>query len=240
MSSIFITNATQYTGPGVVRALVAHNYHVICHDTSFANKGDREDFARETKTYAIAAQSPEDIYKEVSSIGDVDKFVFNDAYPNTPALIEDICVDTMNAAFQALLVFPFRLSQLFLPELKTLKRGTFVFITSARQLKPEPGFAVATSIRAGATAFASALATEAAPFGIQVNTIQPNYLYSELYYPKAKFVDDPAGRAEIEKAVPAGRLGTPEEFGELVEFFVSGRSPFTTGQEINFTGGWPK
>jgi NAD(P)-dependent dehydrogenase (short-subunit alcohol dehydrogenase family) len=36
-----------------------------------------------------------------------------------------------------------------------------------------------------------------------------------------------------------GRLGDPEEAGELVAFLVSGRSTFTTGQVINFTGGWP-
>ena len=59
-----------------------------------------------------------------------------------------------------------------------------------------------------------------------------------MYYPKAKFIDDPVGREEIASIVPAGRLGTPEEFGELVEFYISGRSAFTTGQVINFTGGW--
>ena len=36
-----------------------------------------------------------------------------------------------------------------------------------------------------------------------------------------------------------GRLGTPEEIGELVAFLVSGRSAFVTGQVIDFTGWWP-
>ena len=138
-----------------------------------------------------------------------------------------------------LVEFPFRLCQLILPKLKQEKTGSVVFVTSARQLQPEAGFAVATSVRAGATALALAVAKEAAPYGIQINAIQPNYLYSEMYYPKAKFIDDPVGRKKIASIVPAGRLGTPEEFGELVEFYISGRSAFTTGQVINFTGGWP-
>lgn len=71
-----------------------------------------------------------------------------------------------------------------------------------------------------------------------MNAIQPNYLYSEMYSPKAKFIDDPEGRKSIARIVPAGRLGQPEKLGELVAFFISGRSPFTTGQVINFTGGW--
>ena len=38
-----------------------------------------------------------------------------------------------------------------------------------------------------------------------VNAIAPNYLYSEAYFPKAKFIDNPDGRAFIEEVVPAGR-----------------------------------
>ncbi|HJV93134.1 MAG TPA: SDR family oxidoreductase, partial [Azonexus sp.] len=64
-------------------------------------------------------------------------------------------------------------------------------------------------------------------------------LYSEAYYPRAKFIDDPAGKAQIAAKVPLGRLGEPREIGELIAFLASGRSPFTTGQVINFTGGWP-
>lgn len=114
-----------------------------------------------------------------------------------------------------------------------------LFVTSARYLQPEPGFAVATSIRAGTTAFALALAREAAPFNIQVNVLAPNYLYSEAYYPREKFIDNPAGSKIIADKVPMGRLGTPEEVGELSVFLISSRSTFITGQIVNFTGGWP-
>jgi NAD(P)-dependent dehydrogenase (short-subunit alcohol dehydrogenase family) len=36
-----------------------------------------------------------------------------------------------------------------------------------------------------------------------------------------------------------GRLGTPQEIGELIAFLSSGKSGFVTGQVIYFTGGWP-
>lgn len=142
-------------------------------------------------------------------------------------------------AFDALLLFPFELTQRLLPAMKERHGGRFVFVTSARYRQPEPGYSVATTIRSATTAFALALAREAAPHGIQVNVVAPNYLYSEAYYPRARFVDDPAGRAAIAAKVPLGRLGAPEEIGELVGFLVSGRSPFVTGQVIDFTGGWP-
>jgi NAD(P)-dependent dehydrogenase (short-subunit alcohol dehydrogenase family) len=69
--------------------------------------------------------------------------------------------------------------------------------------------------------------------------VAPNYLYSEAYYPRARFIDEPEGRAQIAAKVPLGRLGRPEEIGELIGFLASGRAPFVTGQVIDFTGGWP-
>jgi 3-oxoacyl-[acyl-carrier protein] reductase len=134
---------------------------------------------------------------------------------------------------------PVRLTQLFLPHMKALRRGAFVFVTSARETRPEPGFAVPTTLRAATTAFAKALAKEAAPFGVQANVVAPNYLYSEMYYPRARFIDDPTGRDTIARTVPFGRLGRQEEVGALIAFLASGKSSFTTGQVIYFAGGWP-
>lgn len=238
MHAVFVSNAHAYTGPGVVELLSRRNYRVLCHDPAFADAGARN-AARSETVEPLAAQTPEEIADELAAIGPVTRFVFNDAHPNTPKPFEEIDPAELDAAHAALVGFPFRLCQLVLPPLKQKGDGAIVFVTSARQLQPEPGFAVATSVRAGATALALAVAREAAPFGVQVNAVQPNYLYSEMYYPRARFIDDPDGRDQIARTVPAGRLGQPEEFGELIEFLISGRSAFTTGQVINFTGGWP-
>ena len=65
-----------------------------------------------------------------------------------------------------------------------------------------------------------------APFGIPVNAIAPNYLYSEAYFPKAKFIDHPIGRDFIREVVPAGRLGEPEEIGELISYLANMKGSF--------------
>lgn len=192
------------------------------------------------RVLALEAQTPEAIAAEVvAHWGLPDAVVCNDVHPNRPAPIEDTPLCAFDEAYHALVRFPIALSQALLPGMKQRRAGAFVFITSAREQSPETGFAVATSLRAATTAFARALAREAAPFGVQANAVQPNYLASELYYPRARFVDDPAGRAEIARVVPAGRLGNPAELGALIAFLASGRSPFTTGQVFSFTGGWP-
>ena len=241
MSFVLLTNVNQYTGPGALEALLQDGNTVVCHDASFADADARAAFdRRHAAAQALAAQAPEEIYAEVTARwGAPDAIVLNDVHPISRHDIEAIPLEELRATFEAVVVIPARLTQLFLPAMKLRRHGAFVFVTSARETRPEPGFAVPTTLRAATTAFAKALAQEAAPFGIQANVVGPNYLYSEMYYPRARFIDDPAGREAIARAVPFGRLGQPEEVGALIAFLASGKSPFTTGQVIYFTGGWP-
>lgn len=241
LNALLLTHARQYVGPGAVPVLLREQHRLVCHDTGFIDPDIARDFEiAHVGAVALRGQTPDAIAEELKERGlEIGAVVSNDVFPNTPLPIEEVSLETLRQGVEALLIFPYRLTQLLLPPMKLARRGSFVFITSARYLQPEPGFSVATAVRAGTTAFAMALAKEAAPFGIQVNVVAPNYLYSEAYYPRARFIDDPAGRREIASKVPMGGLGEPQEIGELIEFLASGRSPFTTGQVVNFTGGWP-
>lgn len=239
--TVLITNALAYTGPGAVPALLARGMRVACHDPAFADSAARERaqshwpealLLHETDPVAAAAEA-------TASFGDLEAVVSNDVYPLSPRPIESLDLDDLRRTFEAVTVTPIRLAQAVLPTMKQRRRGAMVFVTSARERKPELGYAVPTTARAATTAFAKALAREAAPYQVQVTVVAPNYLESELYYPRARFVDDPVGRAEIAGLVPFGRLGTPAEVGALIAFLASGTAPFVTGQVIDFTGGWP-
>lgn len=241
MSSILITHALQYAGPGCIDVLLREHGRLCCHDASFGSEDARRQFeAMHPGAVALMAQTPDAIADELlAGAVQIDSVVHNNVYPNVPYDIEAIPATVMQEAFEALLLFPMRLTQRLLPAMREARDGRMVFVTSARYRQPEHGYAVATSIRNATTTFALALARDVAQHGIQVNVVAPNYLYSETYYPRARYVDDPAGREKIRSTVPAGRLGEPREIGELIAFLVSGKSAFTTGQVIDFTGGWP-
>jgi 3-oxoacyl-[acyl-carrier protein] reductase len=64
-------------------------------------------------------------------------------------------------------------------------------------------------------------------------------VYSEAYFPMAKFIDNPIGKNFIREVVPAGRLGQPEEIGELINYLANLKGSFHTGTIIKFAGGWP-
>ncbi len=219
--------------------LLERGARLLCHDPSFADPARRAAFEQaHPGAAALAANDPEGIHAEATQVGLPDAIVSNDVHPIASRAIEDAPIEEFDATYRAVVRFPVRLTQLFLPAMKARGAGSFVFVTSARERRPEQGFSAPTTLRAATTAFAKALAVEAAPFGIQANVVAPNYLYSETYYPKARFIDDPAGRDLIARTVPFGRLGEPREVGELIAFLASGTSPFTTGQVIAFTGGW--
>jgi NAD(P)-dependent dehydrogenase (short-subunit alcohol dehydrogenase family) len=242
MSLILITNVLAYAGPGALMSLSQDRHVIACHDASFTEVAVRAQFeSQHDNAHALESQSPEEIHEEVlARWGLPDGIVSNDIHPISKNDIENIPIDDFRLTFEAVVVKPIKLTQLFVGAMKLRRSGSFVFITSARETRPEPGFAVPTTLRSATTAFAKALAQEVAPFGIQANVIAPNYLHSELYYPRARFIDDEEGRKEIARIVPFGRLADPKEIGELVAFFATGKSPFTTGQVINFTGGWPQ
>ncbi|MBR3150229.1 MAG: SDR family oxidoreductase [Eubacterium sp.] len=72
-----------------------------------------------------------------------------------------------------------------------------------------------------------ALSLELAPSGVTVNCVAPGIIDTRM---NAQF-----DRAELEREVPLGRLGTPEEIAKAVLFFAE--NSYVTGQVLGVNGG---
>lgn len=153
--------------------------------------------------------------------------------------IETLSVDGLRDTLDRLVIFPFEIARAAVPHLRNQAKARVVFISSNRNRLPVRGGSIPDIARAAVNALVISLSIELAPHGIPVNAIAPNYLYSETYYPRSRFVDDAAGRAYIAQVVPAGRLGQPEEIGELIRYLATMDGAFLTGAVIDFSGGWP-
>ncbi|RLU84921.1 beta keto-acyl synthase [Streptomyces griseocarneus] len=88
--------------------------------------------------------------------------------------------------------------------------------------------------KAAAEAVTRYLAVEFAPLNIRVNTASAAMLTSEV---ADAFPDAAAMQDAIVAGTPLGRLGTPEEFAEVVAFLASDRSSWITGQVLLADGG---
>lgn len=236
-----VTHALEFAGPPAVAALVAAGIAVHAHDRRFVASSERDAFEREYPgTVAWAEQEPEALVAALTREGrTLDVLVSNDAYPAIHGSIETLDLSAMRDTLEALVVWPFRLVRAAIPALRASERAHVVMVTSSRTRLPRPDGAVPDAARAAANAMVKSLCLELAPHGIPVNAIAPNFLASETYYPRARFVDDPAGREWIRDTVPVRRLGRPEEIGELVRFLATMEGSFLTGAVIDFAGGWP-
>ncbi|GAB4403631.1 MAG: SDR family oxidoreductase [Microscillaceae bacterium] len=236
-----ITNVLDFVGPPAVQCLYEDGYLVVGQDVAFEDPHQRKIFqAKYPEAVPVSMRSPEELLQYVQThYQRLDVLISNDTFPAIHVPMAEARLQDLRDTLENVLIYPFQLMQAALPILKAQGKGNVILITSCRTELPLPGGAIPDMARAGANALVKSLSLELAPFGIPVNAIAPNYLYSEAYFPKAFFVDNPVGRAFIEEVVPAGRLGTPEEIGELIRYLANMKGSFHTGTIIKFAGGWP-
>ena len=73
------------------------------------------------------------------------------------------------------------------------------------------------------TSYAEALAEKK----IRVNMISPGHLENSIDLPK-----------DIKTSIPLGRSGKPEDILNMVDFIISSRANYITGQNIEVAGGY--
>ena len=130
-----------------------------------------------------------------------------------------------------------------LPAMIERKWGRLLVVTSLSALEPIPGLILSSGSRPGVLGLVKGLSDEMAPHGVTVNAFCPGMFgtarLAELWEARAKASG--LGLEEEEKkavkAIPAGRLGDPKEFGALAAFLASDRAGFITGQAIRIDGG---
>ena len=121
--------------------------------------------------------------------------------------------------------------------------GRIVNIPSLSVYVPIPGLDLSSGARAGLTSFLAGVARTVIDRNVTINNLLPGKFDTDrLRGPhEAGTVEDPAAAAarktRISADVPAKRLGTPEEFGQICAFLCSVHAGYLTGQNIPVDGG---
>lgn len=95
-----------------------------------------------------------------------------------------------------------------------------------------PGYAAS---KGGIGQLTKALANEWAPLGVNVNAIAPGYIETDN---TQALQDDKARYNSILERIPAGRWGTPADFGGAAVFLASAASDYVHGTILTVDGGW--
>lgn len=128
-------------------------------------------------------------------------------------------------------------AKVVLPQMRDRGAGTFVAMASDYAVA---GFADNVAYAAAKTALFSlikSLAQAFAPHGIRVNAIGPGPIEAPLPANGTSSASWQGFRSERADGVPMGRLGRPEEVAAVLDFLLSERSGYLTGQIIHVDGG---
>jgi NAD(P)-dependent dehydrogenase (short-subunit alcohol dehydrogenase family) len=137
----------------------------------------------------------------------------------------------------------------FRPCLQASDAAAVVYVSSLLARQPEPRLVATGAARAGVLNLAKILSLELCNEGIRLNTLLLGVIDSgqwERRYrarvEKGEELSRERYRQELaeERAIPLGRVGTPEEVAAAIAFLASPLSGFTTGAVLEMSGGYGK
>ena len=167
-------------------------------------------------------------------LGPVEILVLNTGGPPFGGAL-DHDLDDWESAYRSLVLAPRVLAGAVLPGMRERGWGRIVNVGSSSTREPIPGLNLSNAHRMAAVGFLKTLSREVAADGITVNTVATGRFATERL---ADAGGSLAGAEEAAKSeVPAGRLGRPEEYGDLVAFLCSERAAYITGTVIPIDGG---
>jgi gluconate 5-dehydrogenase len=90
--------------------------------------------------------------------------------------------------------------------------------------------------KAALAGFTRAVAADWAPFGVTVNAIAPGGFMTDAN--RRWFRERPQFQKDIERLIPMGRLGEPDELGPLALYLAGDASTYMTGAVLTIDGGY--
>jgi len=165
------------------------------------------------------------------ALGGIDILVPNAGGPPT-GNFATTPVDAYPAALELNLMSIVAMCKAAVPDMQERGWGRVVAITSFSVRQPVPNLILSNTARAGATGFLKTLAREVAKDGVTVNSVQPGVHATDRI---AQIYG--GDMAAVTASIPAGFLGDPADFGQVVAFLCSEHARFVTGVHLPVDGG---
>ncbi len=138
-------------------------------------------------------------------------------------------------AYRTLVLGPKVLVDAIVPGMRERGWGRIVNVGSSSTIEPIPYLNLSNSHRMATVGYLKTLSREVAADGITVNTVATGKFATERLAANVGSIEQAEELARDQ--VPAGRLGTPAEYGDLVAFLCSQRAAYLTGTVIPIDGG---
>jgi 3-oxoacyl-[acyl-carrier protein] reductase len=113
------------------------------------------------------------------------------------------------------------------------KEGRIVNISSVVGLAGNPGQVNYSASKAGIIGMTKSIARELGKKNILVNAVAPGFIKTEM----TDGIPDEI-KAKMLESIPLQRFGLPEDIADCVEFLISDKASYITGQVISVNGGF--
>ena len=168
-----------------------------------------------------------------SEFGRIDVLV-NNAGINRRGNLLALSEDDWHSSFAVNLDAMFHLCRAVLPGMIEAGGGAIVNTASQWGLYPAPGHIAYNVTKAAVASFTQNLARDYAPQKIRVNAVCPGEIHTPML--EAGVLRSGRTIADLDRMVPFGRIGKPEEVAALVAFLASDEAAFMCGSLVEITG----
>ncbi|MFG3282500.1 SDR family NAD(P)-dependent oxidoreductase [Streptomyces sp. NPDC048111] len=167
--------------------------------------------------------------------GGAPEVLVNNAGINRDRPFLDLTEEDWEQVLAVNLTGPYRLTRALAPAMLAAGRGCIVNVGATTAIRPRKNGANYCAAKAGLLQLTRCLALEFAP-KVRVNALIPGFTdtpeVTERYG-----LSDPDRRAEILRTIPSQRIGTAQDIADALEFLVTAKSSYVTGQQLIVDGG---
>jgi len=237
-----ITGGSRGIGAATVRMFVAAGAKVVFNYQMAKVKADdlvRECGAENCRAVQSDLSTTEAAQRLVSSVisafGRLDILVANHGiWPPEDAPIDRMSDEQWHRTIAVNLDSVFSLVKHSVAQMKKQGGGNIVLVSSTAGQRGEAFHCDYAATKGALISMVKGLSTELAGDGIRVNCVAPGWVDTDMSVPA---LSDPPTREKVFRAIPMGRVGTPDEIAGPILFLCTPYAGFITGEVFNVNGG---